>query len=262
MDYSRQILSEEFRNRRERNSAYSLRAFSRDLGIGVTSLSDFFADKRRLSKSSMARVAEALKLSDQQREFFLSDRKKPFTKKEAQAMLLEEDQFRLIADWYYLAVLNLARIKDNQADPVWISRRLGISVSEAQEALLRLQRLNFVKIEGKKLVRTTQTLTTTRDIPSSAIRKHHTHGLRLAENSLLNDPVDLREFSSSTIAINPAKIKQAKEILLKTKLKLTELLRDPNPSEVYMLSFQLFPLTKGIPLTDSVDSLEFDQEEP
>jgi uncharacterized protein (TIGR02147 family) len=244
MDYGRQILTEEFRNRRERNSAYSLRAFSRDLGIGVTSLSDFFADKRQLSKSSMKRVAEALRLSDQQRDFFLSDRTKPFTKKEAEQMLLEEDQFRLIADWYYLAVLNLARIKENKSDPLWIAKRLGISIDEAREALVRLQRMNFLKIEGKKLVRTTQTLATTRDIPSSAIRKHHAHGLRLAESSLLNDSVDLREFSSSTIAINPAKVKQAKEILLKTKLKLTELLRDANPTEVYMLSFQLFPLTK------------------
>jgi uncharacterized protein (TIGR02147 family) len=245
MDYGRQILTEEFKNRRARNSAYSLRAFSRDLGIGVTSLSDFFADKRQLSKSSMKRVAEALKLSDQQRDFFLSDRTKPFTKKEAEQMLLEEDQFRLIADWYYFAVLNLARIKENKSDPAWIAKRLGISIDEAREALLRLQRMNFLKIEGRRMVRTTQTLATTRDIPSSAIRKHHTHALRLAENSLLNDPVDLREFSSTTIAINPAKLKQAKEVLLKTKLKLTDLLSDANPSEVYMLSFQLFPLSKG-----------------
>jgi len=67
----------------------------------------------------------------------------------------------------------------------------------------------------------------------------------LAERSLYEDQVEVREISSSTIAINPAKLKQAKEILTKTKKRLTALLMDENPSEVYALSFQLFPLSKG-----------------
>lgn len=240
----RNLLLQEFTDRRTRNAAYSLRAFSRDLGIGVTSLSDFLADKRKLSPSSLRRVAEALRLSPQQRAEWIGDSKNSRSKSEEDRLLLEEDTFRLIADWYYLATMNLARIKKNQANPAWISKRLGISQKEASEALKRLWRMGFIQITDGRMVRTARTFSTTRDVPSSAIRKHHSQNLLLAEKSLLNDPVESREFSSATMAVNPAKLKQAKDILMKTKRRITELLQDDNPSEVYVLSFQMFPLTK------------------
>ena len=244
MSFCRQLLTKEFNNRRLRNSAYSLRAFSRDLGIGVTSLSDFFASKRDLSKSSIARVVDSLKLSEEEKQLIANERKRSLTPQESLKILIEEDQFRMISDWYYLAVLNLARIKSNRADPEWIAKRLGIETSQAREAVERLKRMKFLKVEGKRMIRTTQTLATRTDIPSSAIKKHNTDILRLAERSIYNDPVEAREISSSTIAINPEKLPKAKEILTRTKLRLTELLMDDSPSEVYALSFQLFPLSK------------------
>jgi len=48
---------------------------------------------------------------------------------------LDEDIFRLIADWHYLAVLYLSKVKGFNGKPEWIAKRLSIKKDEAEEAL-------------------------------------------------------------------------------------------------------------------------------
>jgi len=244
MTNARSLLLEEFTSRRTRNSAYSLRAFSRDLGIGVTSLSDFLAEKRNLSRSSLRKIVESLRLSPLQCEELVGGKANRPGQNEDPRRLVEEDTFRLIADWYYLAVLNLAKIKRNKADSEWIARRLGIKETDAKQALIRLERLGLIEIKYGQMHRTAQTLSTTRDIPSSAIKRHHSQNLVLAERSLMSDAVDVREFSSATIAVDPRRLGRAKNLLMSAKRRVAKVLEEGEPSEVYVLSFQLFPLTK------------------
>lgn len=239
----RTLLLAELDLRRKRNSLYSLRAFARDLGLGVGSLSEVLAGKRELSKSNLMKVLPNLNLSKEELESLLKRDETPRTPVEEHQLLLE-DQFKLIADWYYLAILNLAKIKNNKSSAAWISDRLGIDNYLAIEALERLQRLGLLKIEKSKLVRTSKPLTTSADLPSTAIRKHHSQNLALAEKTLHSVPVDLREFGSVTMPVNLKNLPKVKALLLKTRKKAADLLEDNNTTEVYTLSFQLFPLTK------------------
>lgn len=246
------LLLQELARRQTRNSAYSLRAFARDLGIGVTSLSDVLADKRNLSKTNLAKVMERLAVSPVEKDRLWENYKQNASRAQDldEKTLLEEDIFRLISDWYYLAVLNLTKVHDFQGHAEWIANRLGIKLEEAEEALLRLERLELVKKTRGQYVRTKKQLTTSRDIPSSAIRKHHSQNLVLAEQSLHRDPVEYREFGSVTVSVNPEKLPLAKELLLKTRKKIVDLLDNGATSEVYTLSFQLFPLTRLQILTE------------
>ncbi len=241
------LLLQELSTRQTRNSAYSLRAFARDLGLGVTTLSDVLADKRQLSKINLEKVIIKLFVSPLEQELLRASsrdgahRNRQFDER----TLLHEDTFRLIADWQYLAILNLAKIKNNRAGrPKWIANKLGLSVPEAQVALQRLLRLKLVTNKSGRLTRSAKPLTTSTDIPSSAIRKHHSQNLFLAEQSLHHDDVFRREFGSVTMAVNPEKLQLAKDLLLKTRKKIAALLEVGTTSEVYTLSFQLFPLTK------------------
>lgn len=240
------LLLQELARRQSRNSSYSLRAFSRDLGVGVTTLSDVLAEKRNLSKSNLAKVMEKLSVSPLEKADLWEKYRENASrsKEEEEKTLLEEDVFRIIADWYYLAVWSLAAVKNNQARPEWIAQRLGIKEEEARDAIERLIRLKLVKKAQGRLVRTDTSLTTTTDIPSAAIRKHHSQNLHLAAQSLHRDPVEARDFGSVTMAVNPEKLAQAKKILFQTRKKIADLLETGDTSEVYTLSFQLFPLTK------------------
>lgn len=246
------LLLQELARRQTRNSAYSLRAFARDLGIGVTSLSDVLADKRNLSKTNLEKVMERLAVSPVEKDHLRENYKQNASRAldQDEKTLLDEDIFRLIADWYYLAVLNLTKVHDFNGKPEWIAHRLGIKIEEAHEALERLERLELVRKTRGHYVRTKKQLTTSRDVPSAAIRKHHSQNLILAERSLHRDPVEYREFGSVTVSVNPEKLPLAKELLLKTRKKIVDLLDNGATSEVYTLSFQLFPLTRLQALTE------------
>ena len=246
--YCRDLLRNELAKRKSNNSYYSLRAFARDLELGSTSLSDLLAGKRSLSKRNIDRVVEKLHLTPIQKDEMLSsgkeERKK--SKGEIERLQLEEDVFRLISDWYYLAILNLAKIKNQLSKVDLIARRLGISEIEVESALITLQRLKLLRIKRGKLERTSLPLTTSRDIPSSAIRKHHKENLKLAEISLENDSLERREFTSITCTADPVQMKKAKDYLMRAKRRVVKILEGGVPSEVYTLSFQLFPLTKKV----------------
>ncbi|MGZ3727044.1 MAG: TIGR02147 family protein [Pseudobdellovibrio sp.] len=242
-DEIRRLLQVELSARRNRNSQYSLRAFARDLGIGLGSMSEVMTGKRALSPKNLMKVLQNLNLSPEQKEKLLNTNKeKPTPQDEHQLML--EDQFKLISDWYYIGILNLAKIKSNKGTPAWISQRLGIEPYMAAEALERLQRLGLLKVEKNKLIRTSRPITTSSDLPSTAIRKHHSQNLILAEKAIHNVPVELREMGSVTMPVSLKNLTKVKELLLKTRKKAADLLEDENATEVYTLSFQLFPLTE------------------
>lgn len=243
METGRECIVEEFRQRKLHNSLYSLRAFARDLGIGKSSLCDFFVEKRLLSKKNVQKVAKKLGLTPLQVKTINGAEPDPAAaEKNNKQLVLEEDLFRLIADWYYLAILNLAKIPSHSAKPAWIARRLGINLEDAEEAVSRLARLGLLSLEKGKLKRTALPLSTSRDIPSEAIRKHHRHQLRLALESLQEDSLEEREFGAVTMAINLRHLQKAKEFLHRTKKRLSSVLEKDEPEEVYIFSFQLFPV--------------------
>lgn len=248
---AKNLLMTELTRRQTRNPSYSLRAFARDLNIGATTLSDVLSNKRSLSKINLHKVIERLAVSPLEQQKLWGDYKLKAQKQESdERIYLDETMFRLISDWHYIAILNLAKLKNNLASPLWIAQRLGITQSDATEALERLLELKLIKKQHGRMLRTAKPLGTTKDIPSAAIRKHHTQNLHLAEESLHRDPVHTREFGSITMAVNPERLPLVKDLLTKTRKKVADLLDHGATSEVYTLSFQLFPLTKLEILTE------------
>jgi len=57
----REFLKDEFKRRKSFKPQYSTRAYSRDLGLPLTSLNGFLAGKRELSLKNIARVFKYLK---------------------------------------------------------------------------------------------------------------------------------------------------------------------------------------------------------
>jgi uncharacterized protein (TIGR02147 family) len=66
----RDILKEEFSQRRRRNPRYSLRAFARDLKLSPSMLCDVINGNHGLSRAGASKVAQALNLNPQESEFF------------------------------------------------------------------------------------------------------------------------------------------------------------------------------------------------
>jgi uncharacterized protein (TIGR02147 family) len=244
------LLWDELAKRKGKNPSYSLRAFARDLGISAATLSQVLSGKREFKKKSAMKVADRLALAPEQTRKMLSQIRCASDHAGASFdgegyLLVQEDVFRFLSDWYYFAILNLAKISGSRADPKWIASRLGISVPEAKNAVDRLVRLGFVQIEATFMKRTPVSLTTTNNVPSSALRTYHKQNLKLAETSIDRDSVDLRDISSLTMAVAPEEVAIVKTEIQKFKKRIAKIFKSPTPTEVYTMAIQLFPVTKG-----------------
>jgi len=246
------ILCEELAKRQTKNPSYSLRAFAKSLGVSVTTLSEVINGKRVLSKSSLIKIVDRLYITPEERPSFLLSAmginsghiSKNDQSEKKKWINFEVDRFRIISDWYPFAILSLAKIRPNKADPGWIASRLGISKSEASGAIERLLRLNLIEIIGESIVRTSEPLYVGDQVPSSFIRKYHRQNLENAMNSLEQDPIEVRDFSSITIAADPNRIEEARKLIREFREKMSCYLENDEKKEVYNLSIQLFPVSK------------------
>lgn len=241
-----EILEREFLFRKSKNPQFSLRAFAKYLGVGKTVLSDTLALRRHPSRRNCIKIGERLGLSPREIRTLISksnfDRSEPLN--DSDFLNLDTDTFHVISDWFYFAILNLAKLKGNRSDPFWVGRRLGISPIQARLAVNTLKRLGLIDVRGTRLVRTSKPILTKTDVPSSALRAHQKQNLTLAEASIDRDPVDMREFSSVTMPVNTLRLKEVKRRILEFKEDIASELEAGECTEVYTLAVQLFPLTK------------------
>ena len=245
------------------NSSYSLRAFARSLKLSPGYLSQVLNDKRSLSEEKALAISQQLKWAPDKRELFVNlvrvqSSKDPRFKQyvldqihgnrpeAAEFKDLQLDQFALIADWYHFAILELSRIYSSRLDEKLIAAKLGISPFVAREALERLVRLDCLKRTPSGYFTPLKNYQI-KDIPSDAIRSFHHQQLDLAKEALENQPLDAREFQGVTMAINPKKIKRAKELILRFSKEIMECLEEGTPSAIYHFSTQLYRLDQSDP---------------
>jgi uncharacterized protein (TIGR02147 family) len=151
----------------------------------------------------------------------------------------------MVSGWYHLAVLELMGTKDFSSQHDWIAHRLGITPFEAEEALGRLERLKFIEKTTDGYKKSPSFFSTTRNIPSQAIREYQKKILLKAMDAIELQSVQEREISSTTMPIPVSRIPEAQNLITEFRRRLESLLSDPNNKndEVYCLSIQFFRLT-------------------
>ncbi len=246
MEVHQSILVNHLASRKRRNSQFSLRSFAKVLEISPGQLSNLMRGKKNLTTKQAVKIIEKLNLSEEESMDLirgLHPKLKNIAHDIQDEHILADDEFKLISNWHHFAILSLANVRGNQASPSWISTRIGIDPLSAQLALERLLRLKMIEIKNGKFRQITRPLNTKSDIPSRVIRDYHQQNLRLASEKLESVPVDLREFSAITMAVDPKKMSKAKKMISEFKQRLCKELETKDATEVYTLSMQLFPLT-------------------
>lgn len=246
-------LRESLSGRQRKNSSYSLRAFAKDLEIDSSNLSAILQRKRGLPVVRAKKFAQKLKLSAKEAALFVSSTLKTQTRldaiqvqEEAKQYLLDDKYFKVIAEWEYYAFLQFMETKDFKPDFDFIALRLGSSKTRVIQVVDNLFLLGFIKKDlNKGFVRTVPSLETTEDIESQALQAAHIENFTLAKEKLESTPVEFRDFSSVTMAIDPDKLPEAKAIIREFQEKLHALLTKSSKTEVYQFNCQLFPLTKN-----------------
>lgn len=247
----RQILKRAFERRKAKSPQFSLRAYSKRIGVSPTSLSQLLSGKRLLTPRMAGRISDRLLLEPREREELLKSAIKSKFPTIGEALDRTEypltneialDKFRLISDWYHYAILNLFKVKDCRPEPKWFAARLGMSLREVEQALCRLVRLQLVEKAGRFYKRTTANLETPSDTPDAMIRRFHQQLLVKAGESLEREDVSARDFGAIVLAANTQNLKRAKTALKRFRREISSLLSEGECTQVYAISTLLFPL--------------------
>ncbi len=249
---------------------FSLRSFSRDLGYKNPSmLSEVLRGTRALKQDLADRICETLDLNQREREWLMlmiatrASGADPAVIQKLMAAAtgtsdaaesketLSLDQFRIIADWYHLAILEMLDLADFREDPAWIARRLNhrITPVQASLALDRLLRLGMIsRIPGGKLTKTNDdVMIAMSGIPSAAIRSHHLAFLDLAKDAITKVPLERRSGYGTNLSIKRSDIAKIKQLIKKFHEELHGYHQKGDADDVYHINVQMFPLTEALP---------------
>ncbi len=219
------VLTQEFVARRAKNSSYSLRAYARDLQVSKSALSSAMNGKSILSHKNQTRVRNAI-----------------FPLPRNGVVELEADNFLIFHRWQYLAIMNLCFLRHHKASSLWVSKKLGIKVSEAKSAIETLVKARFLKIVGGKFVRVSPRYVTKNDEFSEVLRNYHRQAMQLASGALDYIPLKEREFQTTCIAVPKSKLQGAKEKIRKFHGELVQYMEQAPGEELYYLSTFFFPI--------------------
>lgn len=236
-----EFIKAEFLRRKRDNKNYSLRAFAEYLKMPPGRLSEILSGKRAMSKKMKEKIAFLLELNGI--VDFLETPTPPASSERKDYHYLPDDVFSVLADWYHFAILSLADTKDFRLDPKWIAKRLNISTIEATEALSKLKKVGLIESRNQQLIKTNKNISTTSDIESRALRLSHRQSIEQALLSLNEVPLELRDITSITMAINLKKLPLAKKIIKEFRLKMADVLESGEQTEVYNLNVQLIPVS-------------------
>lgn len=244
----RSHLQEELVRRCKSNQSYSLRSYARALGVSSSALSAILNGKRPLTKKSTLRLGSALGLKLSEIENF-TESKAEQKAVESDVQQLTLDTFAIVSDWYHFAILELIRVKGFKPDAAWIARSLGLSRSEVNIAVERLQRVNLLTVDssGKwrdnsvngKLTNINGQLT---DISAKQFQRQI---LEKAAQALQELPTEVRSHTGMMFAVSPKDLPDARKRIQKFRRELAEMFeRSSAPEHVYQLAVALYPLTQ------------------
>lgn len=237
-------LQAELERRCSENPNYSLRAFARFLGVDSSVLSKILNNKRAITPKMFERLSKKIGLSPREMQAF-AVQSKSLTNGESH-MALSHDEFALIAQWYHFAILELTAVKGFQPDSRYIARMLGLTVSEVNFAIERLDRLGMIARNEDGSFRKTGEFTTSKSADTSVpLRSMQKEILDQAKLALDYIAPELRDNSTITVAIDTSKLRLAKEMIKQFRRQLANSLAAEHDADaVYQLTFHIFPVSK------------------
>lgn len=245
-------LKEHLSLKQRENPQYSLRAYARDLEIHPGTLAKVINGERPLPIKNTQAIMNKLRMSPAERTLFMESllrRKTNIDNIKIDPLdtrhIVDESNYKVLAEWEHFIVTDLFDLPLFEATITDVANRLDISPMRAEVVVQNLVISGLLtKDENGKLHRVHASIKTTEDIKSQALRDAHMETLQIGMKKLEEIEVELRDFSSSAMAIDVDQLLEAKTIIREFRQKMAALLRDgKNKTDVYQLAIQFYPLT-------------------
>lgn len=243
---------------------FSFRQFSKKAGYRSPNFLKLVIDgKRNISPASIEKFALALKLNKEEINFFRHlvllnqagtvEEKKFYASELVQnrfykkAHPLKKAQYDYYANWYLVPIRELVGLKNFREDPEWISKQLNpfIAASEAKKALITLEQLGLIqRNEEGKLIQTNSFIATGDEVASSSVAQFHRDMMQKGSEAIDRFPAAKREISGLTLGLSEEGATKIKKRIQEFKKELLMMVsQEENPTTVYQLNFQYFPLS-------------------
>jgi uncharacterized protein (TIGR02147 family) len=268
------ILQDHFERRQRLNARYSIRAYSRDLGVSPSFLSQVLSEQRGLSLDKAQGIAKKLKLRGDDYDFFCAQAVAAFARtatqktraklvartaeQELTAVRLTKEQFTLIADWHHLAIFQCLFLGGYSAlcaaapEAEVLSRLLLVSREEIEAAIARMVRFGVIRPakDGTRHEPVTETIRVPDQAPSASIRKFHSQIIEKSLIAMQSQPVSERFYNTTTLTIargDLPKIQEEYQAFFKRMVQQYSKRPESEPAgdAVYAFAAQLFCLTRG-----------------
>lgn len=264
-------LAVELQHRKSQNAQYSLRSMSRQLGISPTTLSDVIKGKKRFSEKTAMAVSKNLKLTSKEATYFqtlvhfensqdenlkkiLESRIKtlnPLLRKKSE---MQDDHYIVLSEWHHIAIIEMTFLFPKKLNAKIISQQLNIELSQAESALLLLERLSLIERQNEAYVKTKEQFTFNSEIANQALRHYHKTMLTKAQTAIVEQRNQEKFIGSETFSIAIEDFSEAKDIVencFQQLLQLTE--RPSKKTHVYYAGIQLFQLNRPLKRDPSDD---------
>lgn len=257
----REWLRSELTERTQRNPQYSQRAFAKDLGIYPGQLNEILNEKKGLSPQKALRVSAGLGLNSIESKYFcdlvvMSDARSQDARLAVEQRLkkiqsrrplqfLQHDQFKLMADWYHLAILELLELNETFDRPKTVSKALGITIDQAKDGLSRLERLGMIEATDGVYRSLGIQACMPETVSSESIKSFHRQVLEHAGQALDRHTPERGEFNTTFLAIDARRIGEAKTMIKDFWKEMAHKLQVDNTKDsLYCLSIQFFNLRR------------------
>jgi len=265
LDYQA-FLKDWFDYKKVANPRYSHRLFARQAAIRSPSFLHLVMNgERNLSEEKAFDVAAAMKLDAQAQQFFIwlvrfQNAKTIKARQEAwnsisatrrfqQARMLDNEAIKVLSDWHYAAILEMASCDGFKLDPHWLSEHLqpSVGVRDTKRAIKTLVDLNLIELQDDGGCRVTnRTIVTPHEAADLAVHCYHTRMNQLAGEAIERFSPGDRHFGGVTVAVAEDRLPEIKQEIARFQERILDLCdgSDVPPNKVVQLNLQLFPLSK------------------
>jgi uncharacterized protein (TIGR02147 family) len=262
-DY-RQFIKDYVLTRQSANRAFSYRYLAMKAGINSSSFyTQIVKGARNLTKNTILRTCQALKLSDSEAEYFehlvffnqagtIRDKNRYFElltrcRSLHGARRLQPDQYDYFSAWYHCVVREAVVMLDFGDDFKKLAHFLSpaISAEQAKQSVELLLRLGLLVKTEHGYAQADPTLTARSDIRSIQITNFQIEMLKHAIAAFDRCRPEKRIHSATTFGISEENAKVFAGKLRECREQLMNIAQnDPNPQVVYQLNLSLFPMTQ------------------
>jgi uncharacterized protein (TIGR02147 family) len=240
-----------------KNPAFSLRAFSKAVGLSPSHLSRVLNGKKNLSVTAAEQISKSLGhtrierarfdslvrlslTSDSSRRLEILEKLNPRQPKAT--TVIKAEKFNIISDWIHFAILTMCQSRAFKSEPAWIAKRLGAKTSDVELALTRLLATGLLERTKSGALKPSGEidLSTTDDVVSLAIQNNHQQQMERAKSALLTQQVLMREFDNIAVMMNLQQVAKAKKMIREFVSAFNDEMDSPDGTDLFQLNLQFF----------------------